>query len=40
LPGLCRHHKFATVAILDVGGVHDAVDQQALRIDEDVAFLS
>ena len=35
-----RHHKFATVAILDVGRVHDGVDQQALRIDDNVTLLA
>ena len=35
-----RHDEFAAIAILNVGGVHDGVDQQALRIDENVAFLA
>ena len=35
-----RHHKFAAVAVLNVGGVHDGVDQQALRVDEDMALLA
>lgn len=35
-----RHDKFATVAILDVGRVHDGVDQQALRIDDNVTLLA
>ena len=35
-----RHHQPATVAVLNVGGVHDGVHQQALRIDEDVTFLA
>src|ERR1700686_2503981 len=36
-----RHHdQFATVAILDVGRVHDGVDQQALRIDDNVPLLA
>ena len=30
----------AAVAILNVGGVHDGVHQQALRIDEDVTLLA
>ena len=30
----------AAVAILDVGGVHDGVHQQALRIDQDVPLLT
>ena len=32
--------KRAAVAILDVGGVHDGVDQQALRVDENVPLLA
>src|ERR1700690_4442375 len=36
----CRHDKCATVAILDVGRVHDGVDQQALRIDDNVTLLA
>ena len=35
-----RHDEFATVAILNVGGVHDGVDQQALRVDENMALLA
>ena len=35
-----RHDEFAAVAILNVGGMHDGVDQQALRIDENVALLA
>src|SRR5665213_63293 len=35
-----RHDQFAAVAILNVGGVHDGVDQQALRVDEDVTLLA
>ena len=35
-----RHDKFATVAILDVGRVHDGVDQQALRIDDNVTLFA
>ena len=35
-----RHHQHAAIAVLDVGSMHDGVDQQALRIDEDVAFLA
>ena len=30
----------STVAVLDVGGMHDGVHQQALRIDEDVPLLT
>ena len=35
-----RHHQRAAVAVLDVGGVHERMHQQALRIDEDVALLA
>ena len=35
-----RHQQRAAVAVLDVGGVHDGVHQQALRIDEDVPLLA
>ena len=35
-----RHEQRAAVAILNVGGVHDGVHQQALRVDEDMAFLA
>src|SRR5208283_5649840 len=31
-----RHHERAAIAVLDVGGVHDGVHQQALRIDADM----
>ena len=34
------HDKLAAVAILDVGRVHDCVDQQALRIDDNVTLLA
>ena len=33
-----RHQQRAAVAVLDVGGMHDGVHQQALRIDKDVAL--
>ena len=36
----CRHHKFAAIAILNVGGVNDGVDQQALRIDKNMPLLA
>src|ERR1700690_928026 len=36
----CRHDKFATVAILEVGRVHDGVDREALRIDDNGALLA
>ena len=35
-----RHQQHAAVAVLDVGGVHDGVHQQALGIDEDVSLLA
>ena len=35
-----RHQQDAAVAVLNVGGVHDGVHQQALRVDEDMAFLA
>ena len=34
------HHKHAAIAILDVGGMHDGVHQQALRVDENVPLLA
>ena len=35
-----RHHKFSAIAILNVGGVYDGVDQQALRIDQNMPLLA
>jgi hypothetical protein len=35
-----RHDKFAAIAVLDVGRVHDGVDQQALRVDDNVTLLA
>ena len=35
-----RHDERAAIAILNVGGMHDGVDQQALRIDENVPLLA
>ena len=35
-----RHQQRPAVAVLDVGGVHDGVHQQALRIDEDMPLLA
>ena len=35
-----RHDQRTTIAILNVGGVHDGVDQQALRVDENVPLLA
>src|SRR3954463_12585872 len=34
------HQPNAPVAILDMGGVHDRVHQQALRVDEKVTLLA
>ncbi len=34
------HQQHAAVAILNVGGMHDGLHQQALRIDENVALLA
>ena len=31
-----RHNQRAAIAILNFGGMHDGVDQQALRIDKNV----
>ena len=36
----CRQQLEATIAILNVGGGDDAVQEQALRIDEDVPLLA
>ena len=35
-----RHQQRAAVAVLNVGGMHDRVHQEALRIDKDVALLA
>ena len=35
-----RHDKRAAIAILYVGGVHDGVDQQAFRVDENMPLLA
>jgi len=35
-----RHQHGATVAILNVGAMHDGVHQQALRVDENVPLLA
>lgn len=35
-----RHEKFAAVSILNVGGMHDRVHQEALRIDENMPLLA
>ena len=35
-----REHQNAAVAILDIGRMHNGVQQQALRIDENVALLA
>ncbi len=34
-----RHEQNAAIAILKIGPMYDGVHQQALRINEDVAFL-
>ena len=34
------HEEHATIAILDVGGMHNGVHQQALRVDENVPLLA
>jgi hypothetical protein len=34
------HDEYAAVAILNVGGMNDGMNQQALRIDENVALLA
>lgn len=34
------HQEHAAVSILDVGGMHDVVHQQALRVDENVPLLA
>src|SRR6516225_3888658 len=35
-----RHQQRPAVAILDIGGMHDRMHQQALRINEDVSLLA
>src|SRR6516225_12340117 len=35
-----RHQKHAAITILDVGGMHDGVHQEALRVDENVPLLA
>ena len=35
-----RHHECAAVAILNVSGMNDGMNQQALRIDENVPLLA
>ena len=34
-----RHHQNLAIAILDIGGMHDRVHQQALPVDQDVPLL-
>jgi len=34
------HQKHAAVAILDIGGMHDGVHQEALRVDENMPLLA
>ncbi len=36
----CAHQEYATVAILDIGGMNDGVQQQALRIYQDMTLLA
>ena len=36
----CRQHQFAAVAILNIGGMHNRMQQQAYGIDEDMALLA
>jgi hypothetical protein len=36
----CRQHQFAAVAILNIGVMHNRVQQQAYGIDEDMALLA
>jgi hypothetical protein len=35
-----RQHQFAAVAVLDIGGMNHRMQQQADRIDEDMALLA
>ena len=35
-----RHDQRAAIAVLNVGGMHDGVDQQAFRVDENVPLLA
>jgi hypothetical protein len=35
-----RHHQNPAIAVLDIGGMYDGVHEQALRVDQDVPFLS
>jgi hypothetical protein len=35
-----RHDECAAIAILNIGRMNDGVDQQALRVDEDVTLLA
>ena len=35
-----RHDELAAIAILYVGGMHDGVDQQTLRVDKNVPLLA
>jgi len=34
------HHELAAIAVLNVGGMHDGVHQEALRVDENVPLLA
>ena len=35
-----RHDQCTAIAVLDIGGVHDGMDQQALRVDENMPLLA
>jgi len=35
-----RHDQRTAIAVLDIGGVHDGMDQQALRVDENMPLLA
>ena len=36
----CAHQHHASVAVLDVGGMHDGAQQQTLRVYQDMALLA
>jgi hypothetical protein len=35
-----RHHQNHAIAVLDIGGMHDGVHEQALSVDQDVPLLT
>ena len=35
-----RHHENAAISVLDVGGMHEGVEQKALRVYEQMALLA